>query len=397
MIKAENKLYLVYNILNSFTLKIAVPKETKERENRVALTPEVVKALVKQGFECLVEEGAGLNSYFEDKAYADAGAKLINDSKSIYAEADVVLKVNAPSPSEVTLMKQGAVLISFMFAATNPELVEACAKQGITAFSVDAIPRISRAQKMDALSSQANLAGYKSVIIAANALGKIFPLLMTAAGTLKPAKVVIMGAGVAGLQAIATAKRLGAIVEVSDIRPETKEQVQSLGGKFIELKADESIKVEGGYVKGVSEGFLKNQQELIAKHVAEADIVITTALIPGKKAPVLITDDMVKAMKLGSVIVDMAVEQGGNCTLSEMNKTVVKNGVTIVGESNLPSLLPLNASELYAKNIVTFLTHLATTEGFKFEMEEEITKGSLIVLKGEPVHPSVKQVAAVLN
>ncbi len=242
---------------------------------------------------------------------------------------------------------------------------------------------------MDALSSQANLAGYKSVIIAADALGKIFPLMMTAAGTIKPSKIVIMGAGVAGLQAIATGKRLGAIVEVSDIRPETKEQVQSLGGKFIEVAGDASIKMEGGYVKGVSDEFLKKQQELIAKHVADADIVITTALIPGRKAPVLISDAMVKSMKNGSVIVDMAVEQGGNVVGSEMNKTVVVNGVKIIGESNLPSLLPLNASELYAKNISTFLLHLATKDGFKWEMEEEITKGSLIVHKGAAVHPSV--------
>ena len=276
-----------------------------------------------------------------------------------------------------------------MMASTNPALVEACANKGISAFSVDAIPRISRAQKMDALSSQANLAGYKSVLMGANALGKIFPLLMTAAGTIKPSRVVIMGAGVAGLQAIATAKRLGAIVEVSDIRPETKEQIESLGGKFIEVKGDDSIKMEGGYVKGVSDDFLKRQQELIAKHIADADLVITTALIPGRKAPVLVTEEMVKSMKLGSVIVDMAVESGGNCVLSEMNKTLVKHGVTIIGESNIPSLLPLNASDLYAKNIQTFLLHLATKDGFKWEMEEEITKGSLITHKGQVVHPAL--------
>jgi len=276
-----------------------------------------------------------------------------------------------------------------MWAATNPELVAALAEKGISSFSVDAIPRISRAQKMDALSSQSNLAGYKTVIMAADTIGKIFPLMMTAAGTIKPVKVVIMGAGVAGLQAVATAKRLGAIVEVSDIRPETKEQVESLGGKFIELKGDDSIKTEGGYVKAVSEEFLKKQQELLFKHITDADIVITTALIPGKKAPVLVTEDMVKNMKFGSVIVDMAVEQGGNCPLSELNKTVVKHGVTIIGEANLPSLLPMNASELYAKNIQAFLLHLATKDGFKWEMNEEITKGSLITHKGQIVHPSL--------
>lgn len=372
-------------------MKLSIPKETKPYEKRVAITPDVAAQLIKKGFEIIVEHDAGLNSFFDDAAYEKAGAQIVSDATSIYTNADIVVKVNAPSPEEIARMKKGAILISFMLAGTNPQLVEACAKAGISAFSVDAIPRISRAQKMDALSSQANLAGYKSVILGAAALGKIFPMLMTAAGTIKPSRIVIMGAGVAGLQAIATAKRLGAIVEVSDIRPETKEQVESLGGKFIEVKGDDSIKLEGGYVKGVSDEFLKKQQALIAKHVGEADLVITTALIPGRKAPVLITDDMVKSMRMGSVIVDMAVEQGGNCTLSELNKTVVKNGVTIIGESNIPSLLPLNASELYAKNIQTFVEHLATKDGFKWEMEEEITKGSLMVHNGTIVHSSLQK------
>jgi NAD(P) transhydrogenase subunit alpha len=355
-------------------VKIAVPKETKFKENRVALTPDVVKDLVKKGFECTIETGAGMSSYYADEAYTAAGARIEVDKNKLYQDADVVLKVNAPLADEISKMKQGAVLISFMWAATSPEVVEACAKAGISAFSMDAIPRISRAQKMDALSSQANLAGYKSVLLAADTIGKILPMMTTAAGTIRPSKVVIFGAGVAGLQAIATAKRLGAVVEVTDIRPETKEQVESLGGKFIEVKGDDSIKIEGGYVKGVSDEFLKKQQELVGKHVKEADIVITTALIPGRKAP---------------VIVDMAVEQGGNVVGSESNKTVVKHGVTIIGESNIPSLLPLNASDLYAKNIVTFLLHLADNDKFKWEMDEEITKGSLIVHNGNPVHPSV--------
>ena len=369
-------------------MKLSVPKETKLKENRVALTPEVVKGLVKKGFEILVEAGAGVNSFYENEAYKNAGA-AIADKNKCYSDADVVLKVNAPLPDEIAMMKKEAVLISFMFAATNPQLVESCAKAGISAFSMDAVPRISRAQKMDALSSQANLAGYKAVLMAADTLGKILPMMTTAAGTIRPSKVVIFGAGVAGLQAIATAKRLGAVVEVSDIRPETKEQVQSLGGKFIEVKGDDSIKTEGGYVKGVSEEFLKKQQELVSKHVKEADIVITTALIPGRKAPVLVTEEMVKSMKFGSVILDMAVESGGNVVGSELNKTVVKHGVTIIGEGNIPSLLPLNASELYAKNIETLLLHLADKDKFKWEMEEEITKGSLIVHKGIAVHPSV--------
>ncbi len=373
-------------------MKIAIPKETKIKENRVSVTPDTIKDLIKKGFSCTIEKGAGENSYFKDDVYTAAGATVAGSRKELFSNADIILAVNPPSADDIAAMKKEAILISFMYAATHPDLVKACVGAGITAFSVDAIPRISRAQKMDALSSQANLAGYKSVILAADNLGKIFPMLMTAAGTIKPAKVVIMGAGVAGLQAIATAKRLGAIVEVSDIRPETKEQVMSLGGKFIELKGDDTVKMEGGYVTKVSDEFLKKQQELVGKHVADADIVITTALIPGRKAPVLITEDMIKSMRNGSVIVDMAVEQGGNVVGSKMNENVVSpNGVKIIGESNLPALLPLNASDLYAKNISTFLYHLATNEGFKWEMEEEITKGSLIVHKGVAVHPSVKQ------
>ena len=362
---------------------IAVPKENNAFEKRVALSPDVVQSLIKSGFELVIEKDAGINSFFNNAAYEKAGAKIIENKDDIYRIADLILKINAPSVSEIGLMKKESAFISLFYAATNVDLIEAASLQGISVFSLDAIPRISRAQKMDVLSSQANLAGYKAVIIGAAALGKIFPLLMTAAGTIKPSRVVIMGAGVAGLQAIATAKRLGAIVEVSDIRPETKEQVESLGGKFIELAGDDSIKLEGGYVKNVSEAFLKKQQALITKHISEADLVITTALIPGKKAPVLVTEEMVKMMRPGSVIVDMAVSQGGNCALSEINKNVIVNGVTIIGESNLPSLLPLNASELYAKNIQAFLLHLATKDGFKWELDEEITKGSLIVHKGK--------------
>lgn len=372
-------------------MKLAVPKETKFKENRVALTPDVVKDLVKKGFEVQVESGCGMNSFFSDDAYTAAGAQIVTDVKNIYGDADVVLKVNAPSPEEIARMKKGGILISFLFAATNPDVVNACCNAGVSAFSVDAIPRISRAQKMDALSSQANLAGYKAVLMAANQIGKILPMMTTAAGTIKPTKIVIFGAGVAGLQAVATAKRLGAVVEVTDIRPETKEQVESLGGKFIEVKGDASVKIEGGYVKGVSDEFLKMQQELVGKHVQQADIVITTALIPGRKAPVLVTEEMVKSMKFGSVIVDMAVESGGNVVGSELNKNIVKNGVTIIGEGNIPSLLPMNASDLYAKNIATFLTHLADKDKFNWEMEEEITKGSLIVHDGVAVHPSVSK------
>lgn len=371
-------------------MKIGIPKETKPGENRVSLTPVIVKSLVQSGFEVTIEKGAGMNSFFTDEQYTSAGATL-SDKDSLYNSSDVICKVNAPSPPDISLMKKDSVLISYLFALSNPLLVDACVKTRISAFAVDAIPRISRAQKMDALSSQANLAGYKAVLMAANTIGKIFPMMTTAAGTIRPARVVIFGAGVAGLQAIATAKRLGAIVEVSDIRPETKEQVESLGGKYIEVNVDDSIKMEGGYVKGVSEEFLRKQQELVTKHIKEADVVITTALIPGKKAPLLLTEDMVKSMRFGSVIVDMAVEQGGNVAGSELNATVQKHGVTIIGEGNITSLLPSVASDLYAKNIQTFLLHLATNDGFKWEMEDEITKGSLIVHKGVAVYQGVEK------
>lgn len=372
-------------------MKIAVVREQKLHENRVALTPDVVKSLVKAGFQCNIEAGAGTASGFYDALYEKAGAAIVADKTALVTDADVLLKVNAPEISEVQLLKEGAVSISFLYAYTVPEIVEALNAKKISSFAMDAVPRISRAQKMDALSSQANLGGYKSVILGANALGKIFPLMMTAAGTITPARVLIFGAGVAGLQAVATAKRLGAVVEVTDVRPETKEQVESLGGRFLEVQAD-GVQTEGGYAKEVSAEYLQKQKELVSKHVAEADIVITTALVIGKKAPVLVTEDMVKSMKPGSVIVDMAVESGGNCTLSEFNKTVVKHDVTIIGESNLPSLVPVNASELYAKNISTLLMHLADKGHFKWDMEEDITKGCLITHGGELVHSFTKEI-----
>lgn len=372
-------------------MKIAVPKECKKSENRQALTPDVVKSLVKAGFECQIETGAGVASGFADSLYEKAGALIVADKAALLGDADVLLKVNAPEIGEVQLLKEGAVTISFLYAYTVPELVQALLAKKISAFAMDAVPRISRAQKMDALSSQANLAGYKSVILGANALGKIFPLMMTAAGTITPARVLIFGAGVAGLQAVATAKRLGAVVEVTDVRPETKEQVESLGGRFLEVKS-EGVQTEGGYAKEVSQEYLQKQKELISKHISEADIVITTALVIGKKAPMLVSEEMVKSMKHGSVIIDMAVESGGNCALSELDKTVVKHGVTIIGESNLPSLVAVNASELYAKNISTLLLHLADKDGFKWDMEEDITKGCLITHKGELVHSFTKEI-----
>jgi len=369
---------------------LGIPKETREGENRVAISTDVVKQMVKAGHQVYVSSGAGYNAGQTDTLLSTAGATILASNKDVYEKAEVLLQVNAPMVSEASQFKDNSILISFLYAYTQPELVEVFKKKNIASFSMDAVPRISMAQTMDALSSQANLAGYKAVILGANELGKIFPLMMTAAGSIKPSKVLIFGAGVAGLQAIATAKRLGAVVECTDVRPETKEQVESLGGKFLQVKGEEGVKTEGGYAKEVSAEYLAKQKELVSKHVAEADLVITTALVMGKKAPVLVTADMVKTMKPGSVIVDMAVESGGNCELSEMGKTVVKEGVILVGQTNLPSLLATNASELYARNIWALLSHLSTKDGFKWEMEEEVTKGCLITKDGELVHGFTK-------
>lgn len=374
-------------------MKIAVLKETKAGEKRVALSPTVAQQFIKQGYSCLIETHAGYASNFSDETYQQAGCTIVASKSDLISQADIIVKVNAPTAEETGMMKSGAITISYLYHSFNPELVGQLSKQGVSAFSMDAMPRISRAQSMDALSSQNNLAGYKAVILGADTMGKIFPLMMTAAGTITPSRVLIFGAGVAGLQAVATAKRLGAIVEVTDVRPETKEQVESLGGKFIEVKG-EGVKVEGGYAKEVSAEYLEKQKEAVNKSLSQADLVITTALVAGKKAPVLIKEEQVKLMKLGSVIVDMAVEQGGNCELSELDKTVVKNGVTIVGQSNLPSTLAQNASELYAKNIYNFLTHLSTKDGMKWEMEEDITKGTLITHQNKVVHPSLQQATA---
>ena len=317
-------------------MKIGVLKERKAFENRVALTPAVVKDLIKKGFEVMIETDAGTLSSFSDEEYIQSGANIAT-SAALAADNQVVLKVNAFTEEEVLYINPGTVLISFMYAYTIPQLLVKLNEKRISSFSMDAVPRISRAQKMDALSSQANLAGYKAVMLGANYLNKIFPLLMTAAGTITPAKVLIFGAGVAGLQAIATAKRLGAVVEVTDVRPETKEQVESLGGRFLSVEGAEEVKVEGGYAKEVSADFLQKQKELINTKIKDAQIVITTALVIGKKAPLLVTEEMVKSMRPGSVIVDMAVESGGNCALSVINEVVTRHGVIIVGFSNLPS------------------------------------------------------------
>lgn len=371
-------------------MRIGVLKETKDFEKRVAITPDIVKQLIKKGFSVAVENAAGELSSFSNEAYTSAGAQVVS-MKELF-NAQILFKVNMFTLNEIQQMQEGTVCISFMYAYTQPEIVKALLDKKISTFSMDAVPRISRAQKMDALSSQANLAGYKAVLLGANALTKIFPLMMTAAGTITPAKVLIFGAGVAGLQAIATAKRLGAIVEVSDVRPETKEQVESLGGRFLSVEGVDAVKVEGGYASEISAEFLAKQKKLIEDKIKDADLVITTALVIGKQAPTLVTEEMVISMKDGAVIVDLAVESGGNCSLAECNKTVIKHGVTIIGESNLPSLLSTNASQLYATNISALLLHLATSSSFNWDMEEEITKGALITHEGRLVHTFTQQI-----
>ena len=375
---------------------IAVPKEILPGENRVACVPDVVSKFIKAGFELQVEKDAGLSAGFTNAMYESAGAKVIDNLNELYSSAEIVLKVQRPldhpeaGKHELDLMKEGTILITFLYPLNHSDLAKKCAEKKINVLSMDMIPRTTLAQKMDALSSQANIAGYKSVIMCADALGKIFPLMMTAAGTISPAKVVIMGAGVAGLQALGTAKRLGAVVEVSDIRTAVKEEVQSLGGKFIEVQTDEDMQDEGGYAKEASEEFLKKQKELIFKHVTDADIVITTALVPGKKAPVLVTEEMVKNMKPGSVILDMAVEFGGNCEVSVIGKTVKKHNVTIIGEPNLPSLVPTHSSDMYAKNILSLVTHIGKEGKVELNLEDEIVQGSLITNNGEVIHQRIK-------
>lgn len=376
---------------------IAVPKEILPGENRVSIVPDVASKLIKRGFIINVESNAGFNAGFTNAQYEEAGAKVFENLEEIYSSADIVLKVQRPiehpglNKHEVDLMKEGTLLITFMYALHYTEQAKICSEKKINVISMDAIPRTTLAQKMDALSSQANLAGYKSVLMTANELGKIFPLMMTAAGTIQPARVVIMGAGVAGLQALGTARRLGAIVEVSDIRSAVKEEVLSLGGRFIEVETDEDMQDEGGYAKEASEEFLQKQKELLFKHVTEADIVITTALIPGRKAPVLITEEMVKNMRPGSVVLDMAVEFGGNCEISVKGETAVKHDVKIIGEPNLPSLVATNASEVYAKNLMALLDHISTEGNVELNLEDEIVKGSLVTYNGEIVNEKVKE------
>ncbi|MDQ5926685.1 MAG: H+-translocating transhydrogenase subunit alpha [Pseudomonadota bacterium] len=365
---------------------IGIPLETTAGESRVAVTPETVKKLKAQGHTLRVQSGAGVAASVTDEAYVAAGAEITDAAGALGAE--MVLKVRSPNADERALMKPGAVLVG-MLNPFDKDGLQAMTDSKLTAFALEAAPRTTRAQSMDVLSSQANLAGYKAVMIAADKYQRIFPMLMTAAGTVKAARVVILGVGVAGLQAIATAKRLGAVIEASDVRPSVKEQVESLGAKFIDVPyetAEEKEAAEGvgGYARPMPQSWLDRQKAEVAKRVAAADIVITTALIPGRAAPVLVTEDMVKAMKPGSVIVDLAAAQGGNCPLTEANRTVVKHGVTLVGETNLPALVAADASALYARNVIDFLKLVINKDGqFHVDLEDDIVKACLMCRDGQ--------------
>jgi NAD(P) transhydrogenase subunit alpha len=369
-------------------VKIGVPRETAPGELRVALTPTAAGRLATSGVEVCVETGAGHDA-FPDAAYKDAKATVVKTAKEAFA-ADLVLKVRKPSAAEAKLLRKGAGLVGFLQPMTSHDLVEQLAKAGVLSFSLDAIPRITRAQAMDALSSQATVAGYKSVLIGANALGKLFPMLMTAAGTIRPAQVLVMGAGVAGLQAIATSRRLGAQVEAFDVRAAAKEEVESLGARFVELPL-ETQEGAGGYAREQSEDFLRHQRELITEKCAKADVVITTALIPGRPAPRLITKEMVERMQPGAVIVDIAAEAGGNCELTEPGKVVVKHGVSIHGVENPAAQVPVHASELYARNMTNLLALLVKEAKLAPDFEDEIVKGCCITRDGAVVHePTLK-------
>ncbi|MEK7863720.1 MAG: Re/Si-specific NAD(P)(+) transhydrogenase subunit alpha [Chloroflexota bacterium] len=369
-------------------MKIGVPKETMPGETRVGLVPETAGRLAKSGNTVIVERGAGVASSFPDEAYEKAGAQIVDDAY----DAELVAKVQRPTEAELAKLRSGTTLIAFLQPLTNHDLVQALASRGVTALSMDAIPRITRAQPMDALSSQATVAGYKAVLLAAAALPKFFPMLTTAAGTIAPAKALVIGAGVAGLQAIATARRLGAVVEAFDTRPVVKEQVQSLGAKFLEIDLGESGAGQGGYAKELSEEAHRKEVDLLAKAARENDIIITTAAIPGRKAPVLITRDMVPTMKPGSVIVDLAAETGGNCELTEAGRTVVASGVTIIGQLNLPASMPFHASQMYSRNIASLLALMIKKDGtFDLNLGDEVVKGTVITHGGQVVHEGVQK------
>ena len=367
---------------------VGVPKESAPGERRVALVPELVARLTKAGLGVIVESGAGAAAGFLDSSYIDVGARVESE---VFDKADILLKVQPPTTVEVEKMKADAILISFLQPYTSTAEIQALAACRITSFSMELMPRITRAQPMDALSAMSTVAGYKAVLLAASSLPKFFPLLMTAAGTVTPAHVFVIGAGVAGLQAIATAMRLGAVVEAYDTRPAVKEQVESLGAKFADLGLETSdAEAKSGYAKAQTEEFYRKQQEMMIRYVTAADVVIPTALIPGQRAPVLITEEMVRGMRPGSVIIDLAAEQGGNCALTEPGKEVVKFGVVIIGPINLPSTMAFHASQMYAKTTTNFLAHLVKDGVIHLDLSDELTRSPLVTHQGEILNEAVK-------
>ena len=370
-------------------MKVGVVKEILPGERRVALVPDTVAKLIAAKLEVAVQTGAGSEAFYTDDGYQKAGATMVPDARAVLSQADAVLKVQPPNLDEVAALRSGAILICFLQPSAHADVVKALATQKVTAFSLELVPRISRAQSMDALSSQAGVAGYKAVLIAANRLGKFFPLLITAAGTVRPSRVLVLGAGVAGLQAIATARRLGAVVEAYDVRPAVKDEVKSLGATFVELPL-EAQAGQGGYAAQQSEEFLRRQRELIGDHVAASDVVITTAAVPGRKAPILVTKDMVARMRPGSVIVDLAADTGGNVELTKPGEAVVTRGVTIDGPRNLASTMPVHASQLYSRNVSTLLLSIVKDGQPKIDFNDEIVKGSCLTNAGELVHPQAK-------
>lgn len=370
---------------------IAIPKETADREQRVALIPGTVSKLVENNHEVRVESNAGKASSYLDETYASAGAEIISNRAALFSDADILISIQTPPEEDLGKMKPGSILICFLWALQNEDTVAFLKSKNITALGMDAVPRISRAQNMDVLSSMSSIAGYKSALIAANELDRYMPMMMTAAGTVAPAKVLVLGAGVAGLQAIATTKRLGAKVEAFDIRPAVKEQVESLGATFVEIpNLDEETETEGGYAKELAEDEQDRQRQVIHEHAKKSDIIITTALIPGKPAPLLVTKEMVQDMHPGAVIVDLAAEQGGNCELTKPGETVVVNEIKIAGPLNIASTLAYHASQLYSKNMLALLNHLIKDGNPEFDFEDEITLNTTITHKGEIISPMLK-------
>src|SRR5271165_5043397 len=377
---------------------VGVPRESYPGERRVVLVPAVIPGLLKVGLQVIVESGAGTEAGYPDAEYSARGAQLLPERAAVFGAANVIVQVLCPGSNDRTgnedipLLRQGQMLIGFLRPLGSIETIQAIASQGVSSFAVELMPRTTRAQSMDALSSMATICGYKAVILAADALPRLFPMLTTAAGTITPARVLVIGAGVAGLQAIATARRLGAVTSAYDLRPAAKEQVQSLGGRFIELPIEAKDAQDArGYARAQDEDFYRRQRELLGKAVQESDVVITAAVIPGKKSPVLVTEDMVKGMALGSVIVDLASERGGNCEITETGKTEVKHGVTIIGATNVASGVPYHASMMYARNITAFLTHLIKDQKLNLNLEDEIVRETLLTRGGEGVNARVRE------